>query len=105
MAIIGLGLFLFNIPSLFSPTNLIEIEDEYLYIHTFFKKEIKISINDIIEVKSILTIRRFLRPLNYAYYTYGTLIIKTSHMTIHIPNCEDLKEIEVTILKMLKNGK
>lgn len=105
MVIIGLGLFLFNLPSLFSPTYLVEVEDQYVYIHTFFKKELKIAINDIVEVKSILTIRRYLRPLNYGYYTYGTLIIKTEHNKIYIPNCEDLKEIEITLQKMLKDGK
>ncbi len=91
---IGTSMFLINIPSVFSPTDLICTSDEGFIINTFIRKNFVIKYADIESVSSRITIRKYLRPLNQVYYTYGTIIIRLKNKRIFILNVEDLKEIE-----------
>ncbi len=101
--IVGLLTLLINIPSIFSPSTLIEKnEQEEILIHQLFVKTRTIKLSDITEVKSLITLKKYLRPYNMSFYTYGTLIIKTSEKTIYVLNVEDLKDVEASLIEMIK---
>ena len=98
----AVSIFIANLSAVFSPVLLIEKLDHDIYIHKWMKKEIKVNLSDIIEIKSRLTLRRYLRPLNYTYYSYGTLVLITKDKHIRISNIEDLKDVEKVLLEMMK---
>ena len=103
LSIAGLLFLIVNIPSIFSPTVLIEKDDEdTMILHQLLKKDKTINIKDITEIKSVITLRRYLRPLSSGYYTYGTLIIKTNDKRFFVQNVEDLKEVEASLKEIVK---
>jgi len=83
-----------NIPVVLSSSILIELDDEKLYLNKMFHKKQIINLNDITSIKAIMTLRKYLRPLNHSYYNYGMLLIKTKVKCYYVFDVDNIKEVE-----------
>ncbi len=100
---IGVIVFIVGIPSLFSPKDIMLKADDHFVINTLFHKDLVIKFNEIKSFRAIVTFRRYFRPLNQDYYTYGTLILKLENKSIYMPNIEDIAYVEEVLNGIVKH--